>query len=267
MNIERLRNIILFSAYKRWDINKLVNDFYLISGTDEDCNYKYVMMIARHVFKKRGYRLFEMPLNDDEIGALSFVGDGLNYVVLNSSLPQVNENFALAHEIYHIFYGEKKASSKVEFSSDHYYEHEEESAANLFAGTLLMPELIFRRMFITVEFEKPKDLIETIVHLMCIFNVPYMAVLIRCLELGLIPFAAVNEEVLSVDRDGIKKRMRELWLDYRIMDPSLIDDYPHIESDVEQLGKEYVEEEYINQRTLDKVLRNMKELHKEIERK
>ncbi len=48
-----------------------------------------------------------MPFNDKEIGALSYKGDGLGYVVINTSLPRVNSNFAIAHEIYHVFFSEK----------------------------------------------------------------------------------------------------------------------------------------------------------------
>ena len=44
-----------------------------------------------------------MPFADDEIGALCYRGDGLGYVVVNTSLPRVNVNFAIAHEIYHVF--------------------------------------------------------------------------------------------------------------------------------------------------------------------
>ncbi len=48
------------------------------------------------------------------------------------------------------------------------------------------------------------------------------------------------------------------------MDAAGRDDYPHIEIIVERLGKEYIGDEYINERTLEKVLYNMRELYKKI---
>lgn len=85
------------------------------------------------LFRKR-ISGFGNTFADDEIGALCYKGDGLGYVVINTSLPKVNTNFAISHEIYHVFWGENEFVSKVEFSDDHYYEHEEEYAANLLLG-------------------------------------------------------------------------------------------------------------------------------------
>ena len=98
----------------------------------------------------------------------------------------MNTNFAIAHEIYHVFWGENEFVSKVEFSDDHYYEHEEEYAANLFAGMLLMPEISFRRMYLKFKEESDSNEVDTIIRLMAYYEVPFMAVLIRCLELRLI---------------------------------------------------------------------------------
>ena len=45
------------------------------------------------------------------------------------------------------------------------------------------------------------------------------------------------------------------------MDASNRDDYSHIETIVERLGKAYIEDEYINERTVRKALRNMRKLY------
>ena len=166
MNVELLRKIIAYSDKNREEIYSMVKRFCAFAGIEYDSDLLNVLQIVRSSFQKRGYFVFEMPFADDEIGALCYRGDGLGYVVVNTSLPRVNVNFAIAHEIYHVFFGESKFVSKVEFADDHYYEHEEEYAANLFAGMLLMPEVSFRRMYSKFKDESCGNEVDTIIRLM-----------------------------------------------------------------------------------------------------
>ena len=183
---------------------------------------------------------------------------------MNSSLPKVNANFALGHEIYHVFFQESGFVSRVEFSDDHYYEHEEEYAANLFAGMLLMPELSFRRMYAKFKAESGGDETDTLLRLMSYYELPYMAVLIRCLELGLMSGTTAVEQIGHADRAWIRQRLAELWLDPNIMEASMKDDYLRLESLVERIGHECVEDDYLNERSLQKVLRNMRDIYGKI---
>ena len=147
---------------------------------------------------------------------------------------------------------------------DHYYEHEGEYAANLFAGMLLMPEVSFRKMYLKFKEESSEDEVNTILRLMSYYQVPYMAALIRCLELRLITGSTYKEDLLSISRDQIKHRLADMWLDECIMEPVGRDDYIHIEALVERFGREYIKDEYINKRTLRKALENMRELYARI---
>ena len=208
--------------------------------------------------------MLEMPFADEEIGALCYKGDGLGYVVINTSLPKVNADFAIAHEAYHVFFQEDAFVSNVEFFDDHYYEHEEEYAANLFAGILLMPEISIRRMYSKFKEESKGDETDTIIRLMSYYQVPYMAVLIRCLELELMGEEGVSSRHFSIDRAYIKQRLSELWLDDRVMDSSDKDDYDRLEKTVKKYGLDYIDEGYLNEGALEKVLRNMSELHAKI---
>lgn len=264
MNIERLRRIISYSASNREEIDSKVKRFCSFAGIEYDSDLLNILQIVRFSFQKKGYLVFEIPFADDEIGALCYRGDGLGYVVLNTSLPRVNVNFAIAHEIYHVFFGSEEFVSKVEFVDDHYYEHEGEYSANLFAGMLLMPEVSFRRMYAKFKDESEGDEIGAIVRLMSYYQVPYMSVLIRCLELDLIVGNAELNELLNIDRNQVKQQLTELWLDESIMEPSLRDDYIHIETLVGRLGREFVEDKYINERTVSKALANMRELYAKI---
>ena len=99
---------------------------------------------------------------------------------------------------------------------------------------------------------------------MSYYQAPYMAVLIRCLELELISGNALPKQLFNFDRVQIRKKLADLWLDESIMDASNRDDYSHIEIIIERLGRKYIADEYINERTLKKVLHNMRELYTKI---
>ena len=184
--------------------------------------------------------------------------------MLNTSLPKVNSNFAICHELYHVFYQRSEFRTKVEFANNHYYEYEEESAANLFAGMLLMPEASFRFMYNKFKTESENDEKDTIIRLMNYYQVPYMAVLIRCYELRLTDCDSISEELLKVEKEDIRRRFNELWLDDSILDATKKDDYIHIEKVVERIGNECIRDSYLNKRTLEKVLRNMRNLYSDI---
>ena len=127
-----------------------------------------------------------------------------------------------------------------------------------------MPEVSFRRMYSKFKDESEGDEIGAIVRLTSYYQVPYMAILIRCLELGLIVGNDELDELFSIDGAQVKQQLTELWLDESIMEPSLRDDYIHIEALVGRLGREFIEDKYINERTVRKALENMRELYAKI---
>ncbi|HIS46929.1 MAG TPA: ImmA/IrrE family metallo-endopeptidase [Candidatus Scybalocola faecigallinarum] len=264
MNIERLRKIIQYSTDNRKDIESKVKKFYSFTGISSAQDVLNILQIVRPAFQRKGFLVLELPFADDEIGALCYRGDGLGYILINTSLPKVNANFAICHEIYHVFFKRSEFKSKVEFANDHYFEHEEEFAANLFAGMLLMPETSFRQMYGLFKKESEGNEQDTIIRLMNYYQVPYMAVLIRCYELELPDSNTLSEKLLNVDRAFVRNRFDELWLDASILNPSKKDDFPQLEALVERCGKEYIQDSYLNERTLEKVMKNMRTLYSEI---
>ena len=91
-----------------------------------------------------------------------------------------------------------------------------------------------------------------------------MAVLIRCYELGLPDDDRISEELLNVEQDRVRERFNDLWLDDSILDATKKDDYIHIEAVVERFGNECIRDSYLNKRTLEKVLQNMRSLYSDI---
>jgi hypothetical protein len=112
--------------------------------------------------------------------------------------------------------------------------------------------------------ESKENEVDTIIRLMSYYQVPYMSVLIRCLELELITGNTFSEQLINIDRAFIKQKLSELWLDESIMEASNNDDYSRLEIAVKRFGMEYIKDEYINERTLEKVIHNMRELHNKI---
>lgn len=264
MNIERLRKIIEYSDVHRKDIESKVKNFYSFAGMSSDKEVLNIMQIVRPSFQKKGYLVLEIPFADEEIGALCYKGDAMGYIVLNTSLPKVNVNFAICHEVYHVFYQRNEFKPKVEFANNHYYEHEEEFAANLFAGMLLMPEASFRFMYNKFKEESENNKKDTIIRLMNYYQTPYMAVLIRCYELRLPDTDSISEELLNIDHVHVRERFIDLWLDGSILEATKKDDYIHLEAIVTRFGNECIRDSYLNERTLNKVLQNMQALYSEI---
>ena len=186
MDIKRLRKIIQYGDCHKEEMEEKIRSFCSFAGISNDKELLNIMQIVRPSFQKKGYLIIELPFCDQEIGALCYKGDALGYIVLNTSLPMVNVNFALCHELYHVLYQKTDFRTKVEFANDDYYTHEEEVAANLFAGMLLMPTSGFRFMFQKFHAESENNERDTVFRLMNYYQVPYMAVLVRCFELELL---------------------------------------------------------------------------------
>ena len=214
--LSSFKSIIEYSRVNLDEIEVKIRKFCAVMNIRSDSDVRDVLLLVREVFLRRGFIVFEMPFMDDEIGALCYKGDGLGYVVINSSLPRVNNNFAVAHEIYHVFFQENEFKSKIEFANMNYYQ------------------------------------------------TPYMATLIRCCELQLIDMKEMSGELMFVNKEDVFEKFDELWLDKSIFQPSCRDDFPNVERLVGNIGKEYIEGGYINQRTLDMVITNIRTLSKKI---
>lgn len=263
MDIHRFKQIIQYSKANKQRVESKVRDFYERSNMNSEKELLNLMQIVRPLFTEKKYLIIEIPFSDKEIGALCYKGDAIGYTVLNTSLPKVNVNFALCHEIYHIFYQETPYRQKVELVNEHYYESEEEFAANLFAGMLLMPENSYRFMFHKFAAENigSDNPLNVIVKLMSYFEVPYMAALVRCYELDLLTAGEVLEKLLNADSEMIKNKFAELWLDDSILNATKKDDYMRLEEFVRKFGNEFIEEDYLNKRSLGKVLLNMRTIY------
>lgn len=267
MEFSRLKRIIEYNNEHQAEIRAKVKELYSKTGMEDNSDFLNVMQVIRPLLRQQLYIVVELPFKDKEIGALCYNGDGLGYAFLNSSLPKVNVNFALCHEIYHVFFGEKPFSHKVElYMNKHYYEDEEELAANSFAGVLLMPEQSFSHMFrkFSAEAGDGDSEMTPVVKLMSYFEVPYMAALIRCYELDLLKAGDVMKTLLAVTQEQIEQEFARLWLDESILNAQKRDDFAKLLLFVQSVGEDSIKKGILSERMLDRALANMKKLYREI---
>lgn len=267
MNFDKFQTIVGFNRKNQDSIAANVRDFYFKMGVNYEKDLLNIMQMVRPVFLKKEYIVLEMPLRDKEIGAICYKGDSYGYMFLNSALAKVNENFALAHEIFHVFYQDNLRGKKIElYINEHYLEYEEEMNANLFAGILLMPAPSFVEMFNKFKDEQNEDDTDVTIFckLMSYFEVPYMAALIRAYELRLLSEGTLLESLLKVDAETVGQEFSRLWLDDTILYAARRDDYGRLKKMIEEAGKKYVNEEILSKDVVDKILVNISTIYNEI---
>jgi len=267
VDFKKFQRIISNNKKNRDSINEKLKKFYSEANMENEDELLDIMQIARSVINKKGYLIAEIPFKDTEIGAICYRGNGSKYVLLNSTLPRVNVNFALCHELYHILYQEQPFNEPVElYINENYFDHDEEILANHFAGALLMPELKFIKMYnkFEQEYEGDKSEIQTIVKLMNYFSAPYMAVLIRCYELDLLKDGVRLKILLSITHKQIYDEFDKLWLNKELLKGSRNDDFEKLLALVNEKGEYLVSRELMDKSDLARIGKNMRDLYKEI---
>lgn len=267
MKIERFRNIVEYSSQNSRHMEDKVRVFYRDIGIDANDTIRNFFQLVRPLFLAKHFLVIEMPFKDHEIGALCYKGDFMGYTFLNTSLPKANVDFALCHEVYHVFYQKTEFEHQVElYMNEQYYEHEEELAANLFAGMVLMPEQNFKYMFRKFENETREEdsRVTILAKLMNYFGVPYMAALIRCYELNLLETGNVLKELLNLDREVIKREFSRLWLDEEILKATKKNDFDKWMEIIQSEGEKSVAAGYMNEKAYQKSLRNIERLYQKI---
>ena len=226
MEIERLRKIIKFNKDHYDDMQSILKTFCHRLKIDTFDDVRDILQIIRNELSKENLLAIQLPLKDNEIGGFIYRGDVFSYLVCNSSLPVVTSNFAFCHELYHAFFPAREENSimQVEF------------------------------------FNTEDDKLATIVSLMNYFKAPFMAVFIRCYELGLFKDNNIKPEYLNLKQKEIENKFEELWFNTEMLKPSNIDDSSNLLRFVTEKGNEYITRQYINKRTLNVILKNLDSL-------
>lgn len=252
MNIDILKNVLKYSLIHGDEIEDAVSEFFRKAGLDAEDDSINIPGTVRDVFRRRGYIAFEIPMGDDGIKAALYTGAFCGFLLINSSLSEADRNFAICHEAYHMIRNMHISDTDVHFMSGYVHDDEEECAADLFAAMLLMPERSFRKMHDKYYSESEGRKVETVLRLMNYYRVPYMAVLIRGFQLGIIR-SDEPEEYLMFEREKIREEFIRLWLDYSILESDGRDDFEYIDRMIMNEGKEYLKAGYISEHRLREI--------------
>lgn len=146
------------------------------------CNY--VKKNGRHL------ELLRLPISDDDFCAFTCVREGELFTVLNSAMPLCKQNFAIGHELYHIWRYITDQDDALPLSGslltaddmDEAAATWEDIEANAFSALLLAPVASLNEQIDIYELN-PKHLdLDAVVRLMDIFAIPFKAMVLRLLE-------------------------------------------------------------------------------------
>lgn len=144
--------------------------------------YKPVEVIKYYLMQNANVILFPSSLL--EYGGMVTYRNSRFYIHINTAQPRAYENFVWVHEYYHFKYEQEKikdAAISTFFEDSALNEHERQ--ANLFAAELLVDSRLLLSIFEqTTDILRTRTLIERVLHLMTIFEVPYKVIVIKLLQ-------------------------------------------------------------------------------------
>lgn len=257
MDRKRLQKILGFNADNEKEIKKDCNLFYSLLDRDYSFVIPDIQALARSVFMKKGYLFVHIPLVETEIGAYQLKLNGRKYLVVNTSKSLANNNFSVAHELYHLLIQPEGPGDGEEVYVETYENNPDEMMANAFAGNILMP---YEDFVATAEslkknvnsFLKNKEgfvhEMAVILGLMVYYRTTYMSVVIRCFETGLLDNnedELVNFILEHNDENAIKDVFDNLagkmGADL-IMKPTGEDDYRFLLKEAKEKADKYLKE-------------------------
>lgn len=277
MEKSKLIKILEFNKEHGQKIHDACVRFYDMGCSRESSVISDVQSLAKILFESKGYQFLHIPMKNKEIGAFQLKLNEANYLVLNSSKSVANNNFAVAHEIYHVLIQEQDSIDSVEVYMDCYEDNENEMMANAFAGNIIMPKRDFlwaaemvRKRNASIDYEDldqiPVDDLVTILNLMNLFKTTYMSVVIRCYELGIFDvknefqmdfFLKLNNEKEQREYFG---KLEEIF-GFSIMEPTYADDFQKLYEEAKRIGKKNLERGAITEDDLEYRLEGMKKAY------
>lgn len=253
-----------------------VSQFYMELGVSYGYQLAEVSQGVSLLFREKNFRIIELPLKDQELSAFYYNGDKCKkYIILNSSLSRINNNFALLHEAYHVLFRKKTSRQEAETYVLQYDLDDEEACANTFAGVILMPEEIFKILFDKMKGNLKSKMLSdnkclefyVIVQLMSYFKTTYMSVLIRCCELDLIAIED-NERIERLIDIGSEEYLLEacktLGLDDNFLRATDRNDYLHFEENIRMRLDKAIEQGFLEEQDVDSVTQQLRSCYKNL---
>lgn len=274
MDKEKLYKILKFNKSHSKEISNAKNIFYDCIGRQNPIVISDMQTLAQLLFDNRGYKFMRIPMKSKEIGAFQLKFNNSNYLVLNTSKSLVNNNFAIAHELYHVLIQDNSVGNTGELYLNNYDEVEDEQMANAFAGAVIMPVEdvkfvvgLLKKNKVPIELEQEYPCIHELLivfALMSYYQTTYMSVVIRCYELDI--FDTGNFLLMDVLlQNNSEEKQKELFRnmpmrkgDVSIMEPTREDDFEKIYDEAKTLGEKNVARGIITAADLEYRLEGMK---------
>lgn len=144
--------------------------------------YKPVEMIKHYLMQEANVILFPSPFPN--YGGMVTYRNHRFYIHINTAQPRVYENFVWVHEYYHFKYEQsniKNTAIQTFFEDSVLNEHERQ--ANLFAAELLVDGRLLQNLFQQVSHTlRNRPLVDWVLHLIPVFEVPYKVIVIKLLQ-------------------------------------------------------------------------------------
>lgn len=257
MDKEKLYKILEFNKSHSKEISTAKNIFYDSIGRQNPVVISDMQTLAQLIFDNRGYKFLRIPMKSKEIGAFQLKFNNSNYLVLNTSKSLANNNFAIAHELYHVLVQNNSTGNTADLYLNNYDEIEEEQMANAFAGAVIMPTEdvksvvgLLEKKRVPVEEEQKHPYIHeliTVFALMSYYQTTYMSVVIRCYELDI--FDTGDSLLMDILlQNNSEEKQKELFKnmpmrkgDVSIMEPTGEDDFEKLFDEAKKIGEKNVE--------------------------
>ncbi|MEC1718592.1 ImmA/IrrE family metallo-endopeptidase [Schinkia azotoformans] len=176
--------------------------------------HKNSRILGRHILNivKKEATLLQSPFSDEEFCAFVCQKKGRLFVYINSQIPEEKQNFAAAHELYHIWFDKDFLKNPEMLKSNILNDETDnirELRANLFAAMLLVPKHVLEQEIMFLEISKNEVTSEQVVELAHTFEVPYKAMVRRLYEIGYIN-KTVAEQLYSdtTNASFIRKKLQ-----------------------------------------------------------
>ena len=256
MDKEKLYKILEFNKSHSKEISTAKNIFYDSIGRQNPVVISDMQTLAQLIFDNRGYKFLRIPMKSKEIGAFQLKFNNSNYLVLNTSKSLANNNFAIAHELYHVLVQNNSTGNTADLYLNNYDEIEEEQMANAFAGAVIMPTEdvksvvgLLEKKRVPIEEEQKHPYIHeliTVFALMSYYQTTYMSVVIRCYELDI--FDTGDSLLMDILlQNNSEEKQKELFRnmpmrkgDVSIMEPTGEDDFEKLFDEAKKIGEKNV---------------------------
>ena len=147
-----------------------------------------IVYVLESYAKKKNIKMSIMyiPLQNNQLWGMFFIKQDVYFIIVNSNIDSYKNNITLAHELYHLMHS---VTSGIAPENESFVENGdsvrfelEESKANAFAATLMIPSNILYKIFVLCD----SSISEVIKKSKEVFQVPYKTIVIRLYETGII---------------------------------------------------------------------------------